>query len=79
MGRHKCYALAASLLSCIATGFAPALAKKRQLVLRAHSDDAAELADGTMVDRHPKQEAANAQSRLPAKLFSVYFRWFFLR
>ena len=44
MGRHKCAALAAALLSCIATGFAPALAKKRQLVLRAHSDDAAAAA-----------------------------------
>ena len=44
MARHKCSALAASLLSCIATGFAPALSNKRQLVPRAHSDDAAAAA-----------------------------------
>ena len=44
MGRHKCNALAASLLSCIATGLVLPLAKKRQLVPRAHGDDAAAAA-----------------------------------
>ena len=44
MSRHKCYAVAAALLNCIATGLVLPLSNKRQLVPRAHSDDAAAAA-----------------------------------